>query len=146
LGRHAYDPGSSPTGVLWITRIPDDSVNVDVENGTATLTLTNVPVFDFFTVANSLDPAHRLDAAAALINAVRVEWSGVTRRLEFSDAENTFAGVFLENSAAIDVKVTTQPVPAHAISGFEFVPDAAATSLFAQIGQERNGIFFSQGS
>ena len=52
----------------------------------------------------------------------------------------------LENSAAIDVKVTTQPVPAQAISGFEFVSDAAATSLFAQIGEERNGIFFPQSS
>jgi hypothetical protein len=146
LGRHAYDPGSSPTGVLWITRIPDDSVNVDVENGTATLHLTNVPVFDFFTVANSLDPAHRLDAAAALINAVRVEWSGVTRRLEFSDAENTFAGVFLENSAAIALQVTTVPVPDHAIPGFRFVSDGTTQSLFAQISEERNGIFFPQGS
>jgi hypothetical protein len=145
LGRHAYDPGSIPTGVLWTIRIPDDSVNMDVENGTATLHLTNIPVFDFFTVANSLDPAHRLDAAAALINAVRVEWSGVTRRLEFSDAENTFAGLFLESSAAIDVKVTTRSVPTHNIPGFRFASDTTK-SLFAQIGQERNGIFFPLGN
>jgi len=118
---------------------------VDVENGTATLHLTEIPVFDFFTVPNSLDPAHRLDTAAALINMVRVEWSGVTRRLEFSDTENTFAGLFLENFAAVDMQVTTRSVPTRNIPGFRFASDTTQ-SLFAQIGQERNGIFFPLGS
>lgn len=147
MGPHSYDPGSNPTGVLWTTRIPDNSVNVDLENGTATLHLKNVTVFDFFIIPNSLDPSHHshpLGVAAAIISALRVEWSDVTRRLEFSDPENTFAGLFLENSAAIEVKVTTLPVPTHEIPGFRFVSDATTKSRFAQIGQERNGVFFPQ--
>ena len=131
-------------GVIWTTRIPDDSVTADVENGTATLQLTNIPAFDFFNVPNSLDPAHRMGVAAATVNKLRVKWSGVTRRLEFSDPTNTFAGVFLENGATADVTVTTSPVPAHGLHGFTFVSDATTQSLFAQIGQEQNGVFFQE--
>jgi len=67
LGPHAYDPGNSRTGVFWTTPIPEHSVKVNLEKGTASLHLTNVTVFDFFTVPNSIDPVHLQGVAAKAV-------------------------------------------------------------------------------
>jgi len=145
LGPYAYDPGTSPTGVFWTTPIPEDSVKIDLDNGTASLHLTNVTVFDFFTVPNSIDPVHLQGVAAATLNTLDVEWSDVTQCREYNDPTSVFAGVFLETAASISVVVTTSAVPAHGIHGITFVLDTTTQSLGAEIGQEKNGAFFPGG-
>jgi len=50
------------------------------------------------------------------------------------------SGYFLENSATIEVTVTTSP----GLHGFHFVSDATTASYFAQIGHESNGVFFTE--
>jgi hypothetical protein len=110
--------------------------------GAASLELTNIPVFDAFTVPNSLNPAHPLGIVPAIINSLHIEWSGVTDRDEFSDPTDAFAGLFLEDSATIEVTATTPPsLGKH---GFKFVSDPAATTTtnFAQVGHDHNGMFF----
>jgi hypothetical protein len=90
-----------------------------------------------------------------IIDSLDVEWSGVQRRVNnFSDADNCFRGDFVENTATITVAATTPPSLSTQISspgcvtkkidGFRFVsgPASGNVSLFAQIGRERNGIFF----
>ncbi len=84
-------------------------------------------------------------------------WNGpVTRRVHVKDAANGFAGQFNENEATVTWS-------ARSTSGFRFTskPGNFATSIpevpgvngvtaplnfFAQVGQERNGIFFPSGS
>jgi hypothetical protein len=106
-----------------------------------------VSVFDYFTVPNSLDPVHLQGVAAATLQTLQVEWSGVTQHHDYNDPARTFAGAFLETAARISVVVTTAAVPAHAIHGFRFVSDPLETSSssFAEIGQEQNGFFFPAG-
>lgn len=147
MGPHAYIPGTSPTGVFWTTPVPEHSIKVSLEEGTASLHLRNVPVFDYFTVPNSLDPVHLQGVAAATLHTLQVEWSGVTQHHEYNDPASTFAGVFLETAARISVVATTSAVPAHDIHGFRFVSDPLETSSssFAEIGQEQNGAFFPTG-
>jgi len=142
LGPHSYDPGVSPNGVFWATAIPEDSVEVHLGKGAASLHVTDISVFDAFTIPNSLNPLHPLGRVPATINSLDIEWSGVTRRLQFSDEANTFAGFFLENSATIEVSVTTPPSPGR--HGFSFVSDPASTSIrnFAQVAHDHNGSFF----
>jgi hypothetical protein len=77
---------------------------------------------------------------------LRVHWSGILSTTQFTstDPDDKFLGYFLENSATIEVTVTT---PASgSLDGFQFVSDAASTSIshFAQIGQESNGAFFTE--
>jgi hypothetical protein len=147
LGPHAYIPGTSPTGVFWTTPVPEHSIKINLEEGTASLRLRNLPVFDYFTVPNSLDPVHLQGVAAATLHTLQVEWSGVTQHREYNDPASSFAGVFLETAARISVVVTTSAVPAHDIHGFRFVSDPLETSSssFAEIGQEQNGAFFPAG-
>ena len=80
----------------------------------------------------------------AVIDSLRIHWSGITNTIDFSDPVDRFAGYFLENSATIEVTATTPP--SDSLHGFQFISDPASTtiSLFAQIGHEQNGAFFSE--
>ncbi len=143
LGFHSYDPGIGAGSLLfWGVPYPVGSGKVDIDGGTAELFVHNVcSVFDVFTVPNSFDPKHALGIFSAIINSMKIEWSGVTRSvLKFSDATNKFRGDFFECSATIAVSATTPKDTGH---GFHFESDPAKTHTnFAQFGTEHNGVFF----
>jgi len=146
----------SPTGVAWVADIPEGSAHADLTTGSASLHLRNICVFDAFTVGNSVDTTRPLgNIVKGLIDALDVEWSGIQSRVtNFSDADNCFRGDFVENTATIAVTATTPPslstqieapgCVTNKINGFRFVsgPASGNVSEFAQIGHERNGIFF----
>jgi len=149
LGFHSYDAGVSPTAVFWVARIPEGSAHVDLHQGTASLEAHKICVFDTFTVPNSVNLNRPLgNLVKAVINSLRLRWTGIGRRVTFSDSANKFRGNFVENSSAtIEVTVTTprgEPMPERSGHGFRFVSDPASTSIshFAQIGHESNGRFF----
>ena len=150
MGPHSYDPGVSESEVFWTTEVPQSSIHVDLHDEEATLHLRNVLVFDAFTVPNSLDPHHPIPKVNAVINSLRIKWSGTINRRTHTDCVDAFRGTYIEDSATIQVIATTPPAPATACpprparNGFRFVSDPAATSIshFAQIGRERNGVFF----
>jgi hypothetical protein len=119
---------------------------------TASLHVKDVLVFDGFTLPNALDEAHPMGRVNSIIDSLRIEWSGTTRRTSFSNCEvNGFSGDYFEDSATIEVIATTPPTPARscppmpARNGFRFVSDPAETTVsnFAVIGRERNGVFFT---
>ena len=123
-------------------------MEVDLDRGDAVLHIENVcRVFDAFTVPNSLNPVHPLGLVSAFLKSLRIEWKGITKRSSFNNG-TSFAGDFVENSAAIAVTVRTPdtkpPFTPTSQNGFQFVADPASTvSHFAQIGHERNGALFS---
>ena len=66
-----------------------------------------------------------------------VRWSGpISRLVSVRDTDHTFRGQFMENTASLTWSASRL--------GFTFASDPAttSTSLFAQLGQESNGIFF----
>ena len=150
MGPHSYDPGVAESDVMWTTEIPESSVDIDLHAGEASLHVKHVLVFDTFTVPNSLDTRHPLGKVNAVIESLRMEWRGTTRRLTHTDCVDAFRGEFLEDVATIEVIATTPETPARECPpttlrhGFRFVSDPADTSIshFAQIGRERNGVFF----
>ena len=150
MGPHSYDPGVSESDVLWTTEIPDGSVDFDLHEEEASLHVKNVLVFDAFTVPNSLDTHHPLGKVNSVINSMRIEWRGTTKQRSHTDCVDAFRGDFFEDTATIEVVVTTPETPARACpptahrNGFRFVSDPAHTTVshFAQIGRERNGVFF----
>ena len=143
LGFHSYDPGiAGGSLVFWGTAYPVGSGKVDIAGGTAELLVHNVcSVFDVFKVPNSFDPTHALGIFNAIIESMKIEWSGVTRSVPgFSDSVNKFRGDFFECSATIAVSATTPRETGH---GFHFESDPATTHThFAQFGTENNGVFF----
>ena len=151
MGPHSFDPGVTESEVTWTTEIPPASIDVDFDAQQASLHLKNVLVFDTFTVANSLDPHHPIPKVNAVLNSLRMHWSGSINRRSHTDCVDAFRGEFIEDVATIEVVATTPKRPASACppraaqNGFRFVSDPADTSIsnFAQIGRERNGVFFA---
>jgi len=148
LGPHSYDPGVSESDVLWTTEIPDGSVDFDFHDQEASLHVRNVLVFDTFTVPNSLDPHHPIPKVNAVIDSLRIDWSRTITPRSHTDCVDAFRGKFFEDSATIEVIATTPPAPASqcppraARNGFRFVSKKTDLVHFAQIGRERNGVFF----
>jgi len=66
----------------------------------------------------------------------RIRWSGVKARVTLRDDTNQFTGNFIEDTATVGWSSHQE--------GFKFVsaPASTSTSLFAEIGRERNGVFF----
>ncbi len=114
-----------------------DDITTQLGKGTASLEFANVAVFDWITVPNSLSNGALLGAPAAAKMSIKIQWSGVTRRVSaVSDATLGFQGDFLETGATIDVSVEESD------GSFSFSGSGDASSGFAEIGQEQNGVFF----
>ena len=116
-------------------------VEVDLEEGTASLHVKNLHLFDFFDIPNALfhmkDPVN-IPATVSF----KVDWTGpVTHRASITNASHRFKGTFLTNSARMEWS-------AQRVDGFKFVSNAAdkSHSTFSEIGHDRNGVFFAEDS
>ena len=70
-----------------------------------------------------------------------IQWSGVTRRFTVNDTTNGFGGDFIENKATFTVSTQNADGSSFSGSGDSTIPTFAGPGL-AQIGLERNGVFF----
>jgi hypothetical protein len=121
--------------VLWTKAVPDARVEVHLGQGEAAVDFS-MDLTDWVTVPNSLNPAHPLGSTPATVS-LHIIWSGVTRRVNFSDDDIRFKGYFLENKAIV---AATARTPAQ---NYLLVTDPASTDThFAQIGHDHNGSFF----
>jgi len=95
--------------------------------------LSDVEVRDFGTLVNSLMHGPSVPADVSF----HMHWSGVQQRVHLHDAQNTFDAHLIEDTATIGWSARMQ--------GFKFVsdPENTSTTVFAAIGSERNGVFFS---
>jgi hypothetical protein len=115
----------------------------------------NLELEDYFNLPNALadgktalsgPPGSGLGENDATVSFDFV-WSGpVTRRVNFKDAANGFAGEYVENQATVTWSGLNED------TGFTFTanPGKFSTSVpeagpFAELGHERNGVFFPLG-
>jgi hypothetical protein len=93
----------------------------------------NLETRDFHDIVNTLQRGPSVSAHVTY----RIRWSGVKARVKLRDDTNQFVGNFIEDTATVSWSSKQK--------GFKFVSDPASTStsLFAEIGRERNGVFFS---
>jgi hypothetical protein len=92
--------------------------------------VADLAIGDYHDVVNALTGGSPVAAASVSFD---VDWSGVDEHVKIRNESTDFAGEFIHNSATL-VWSATQP-------GFSFTSDPAE-SHFAEIGHERNGIFF----
>jgi hypothetical protein len=157
----AVDSGNGfGTRVFWTAVVPDRDVQVNPGAGTAELHVHDLPELDYFSPDGnaailSLGPTWQSDNFPATIS-FDVVWNGpVTRRVQVKDAADGFAGTFNENQATVTWSESST-------SGFSFVSNpgdfstsvpevpgvngvTAPLNFFAEVGHERNGVFFPAG-
>jgi hypothetical protein len=135
---HDFNPGtidSGPAkGLFWTMHIPTSDVHVNLGQATATMRVNNADVEDYHTLSNALLDGPSDPATVSFA----IRWQGVKARVDVQDFDLGFTGRFIEDSATV---AWSASVPS---TGFSFRSDPAATSktIFAEIGSERNGIFF----
>lgn len=119
-------------------------MTVDFDNARARLRVRGLQLFDDHDLANSLTyglglPNPPIDGVQPVRATVsfEIEWSVVRDSAEIRNADQGFEGSFLETGSTIKWSSEEE--------GFRFQsedPDPAR-SLFAVIGREQNGTFFS---
>jgi hypothetical protein len=119
--------------VFWTVRLPNETgLLIDFDAAEATLT-ADLDVLDYTKLPN----ARALGPAVPAAVTYEVIWGVPSKRVvSVADKAHGFRGSFVENTASLAWSAS-QP-------GFKFVSDAAnaSTSVFAQLGRERNGLFF----
>jgi len=119
--------------LFWTIRVPDDTVEVDLDDARASIKLSDVDVRDFFNIPNFLNGGPSVPANVSF----HIRWSGVKQRVHLHDNQKKF-------DAHLIVDTATMAWSAHT-KDFTFKSDPANTSttVFAALGSERNGVFFS---
>jgi hypothetical protein len=128
---HDFNAEILENGLFWTTAIPS-GVQVSPGSGQATMHVTGVDLEDYFDLANALRDGPSVPGEAS----VEVIWKDQKRRVSIRDETNQFAGQFVENHAQMSFTART--------ANFIFNSDPIGTSrsLFAEVGHERNGVFF----
>ena len=133
---HDFNPGIPPSGLFWTQPVSADTLDVDVEDGTATFAVTNLVERDFHNLQNALTHGPSDPATVSF----KMRWTATAPAINVTDAVHRFRGRFRISTVTIEwsAKVGT----------FEFVSDPATTSVNVKsvIGRERNGLFFSEGA
>jgi len=127
---HDFNPGIAANGVFCTAPIDRGSVKVSLGKGSASLHVDDLDVEDYGDVVNALQDGPSVEASVSF----DVNWSGVEERVKIRNRDAGFAGEFVHNSATLQWSASE--------SGFSFASDPL-DSDFAEIGQERNGVFFS---
>ena len=135
---HDLNPGILPNGLFWTIAIPSDDIQVHLGQGVASMEATDVPIHDYGDIPSALSGGGPTPTPGVV--SFNVTWSGADERRNIRNEDPVFggfAGEFIRNTAQMEWTAT--------VGDFTFVSDPLATSssVFAEIGHERNGFFFS---
>jgi hypothetical protein len=120
--------------VFWTVALPDDAVRINPFAGTAEMHVRDLHLSDYFNIPNGLGEGPHDPATVSF----DVSWGGpVTRNVLVRDTKFGFAGAYAWSGG-------------NDTTGFRFraIPGDFATTValggtpFAELGFERNGIFF----
>lgn len=132
---HDFNPGIAPSGLFWTIVVPNDAVQVNLKAQTASFAYDSLTIEDYNTFANAI-----MDGASFTSTvSFNLQWSGTTSQIAVRNPAEGFEGIFFEDTAAIEWSASSADQ-----SNFMFTSDPASTStsVFAEIGLERNGVFF----
>ena len=116
-----------------------------MDNATASLQLTDLPIIDAHDLANNLtngqgfpNPPIPPIAPVPATVSFDIEWSGVVSQAKVTNTNplSLFTGEFIETIATIKWSASQ--------AGFDFVSEDPnpARNFYSVIGHERNGVFF----
>jgi hypothetical protein len=129
---HDFNPGIRPSGLFWIQPVDEDSLDVDLEDGAATLSVQNLVETDYTTLHNSLTGGSGVPASVSF----KLTWKATGAPMNVTDSVHGFKGEFSLCNASLEWSAKAPH--------FEFASDPASssTNVRSVIGRERNGVFF----
>jgi hypothetical protein len=132
---HDFDPGITPYpgGLFWTVPLDRNAIDVQMGAGRARMSASDVAVKDYFDIPNALF-RFRNPVSADATCSFDIHWDGpVTSRGKVTTPGTS--GELLMSHATMTWSATNA-------SGFRFTSDPSpTTSVFAQLGRVRNGVF-----
>jgi hypothetical protein len=118
---------------VWTQPISGSSIQYDLEKGTASFTVSDVPMPDFVHSANAFIPG-----APSLPGRVsfRVEWATVVKRQTIDNRSQGYREDRVETSATIEWYGSTPALD------FTFTSAESSPAAYAAISAEQNGVFY----
>src|SRR5262249_8887408 len=101
---------------------------------TATMRVSDVAILDFGTGEHAIFGGGPAPIPGTVSFTVR--WSGVQQFVTIHNTAQNFAGIFLRDSAQMEWTATVGPYR------FVSAPMATSSSIWAEFGNERNGVYF----
>jgi hypothetical protein len=134
---HDFDPGITPypSGLFWTVPLrPEDELDVQFGAGKAHLAMRDLPLLDFFDIPNALLRFENPVSVKATCS-FDITWSGPVTQRSAVTAPSGSSGQLVMDQATMTWSASNE-------SGFSFVSDPTpTTSVFAQLGRVRNGVF-----
>jgi hypothetical protein len=87
---HDFNPGVTQNGLFWTSIVPDESVQVDLNGGTATLEVHDLHMKDYFDIVNAVIGGGEPPAPSVV--SYRVEWTAVGPVNVFDNVAQQFRG------------------------------------------------------
>jgi hypothetical protein len=124
--------------LFWTIPIPRNSVDVHVGAGQAAFRLTT-QTFDDHDLQSSLTGVFPAGFPQIAEITFDIEWSGVLDRAHIRNEAQNFEGEFVKTGSTIQWSARNP------VSGFTFAsePPDPSRVLYAVVGHERNGKFFT---
>ena len=124
--------------MFWTIPVPRESVEVHLGAGKASFHLST-RIFDDHDLKSSLTRVFPAGFPQIAEISFEVEWSGILDREHIRNEAMNFEGDFLQTGSTIRWSALNPT------SGFQFTsePPNPARVLYAVIGRERNGVFFT---
>lgn len=126
---HDFNPGIRDSGLFWTTPIARGSIRVSLATGTASLHLADQDIEDYHDVVNALKEGPSKPAKVS----VDISWDHERERVKVRNRAVGFTGEYVRNTATLVWSANEKD--------FQWRANALASG-FAEIGHERNGIFF----
>ena len=126
---HDFNPGIAESGLFWTAPIDRGSVRVDLHEARASMHVEDLELEDYGNVVNALQDGPSVEATVSF----DISWSGGDERRKIRNTHAGFAGTFIRDTA-----ILVWSAEEH---GFSFQSDPLVSG-FAEIGFERNGVFF----
>ncbi len=128
-----------PVGLFWTVPIPVGGVQVDLDNGKASMQASKVPIFDYGTLQNATSIGSSPPPTPGWVS-FKVIWQGGTASMPVNSTDPTkgiFSGTFASCMAQIEWQAQAGDF------SFESDPLETSSSTFAEIGQEMNGSYLT---
>jgi hypothetical protein len=131
---HDFNPGIRESGLFWTQPVAGDALDVDLEDGTASLRLGDLDEEDYHNLHNALVDGPSDPASVSF----EMRWRAIAKPMNVTDAVHRFTGRFRLCAVQIEWSASAP--------GFRFTSDPASTTTNVRsvMGRERNGVFFDE--
>jgi hypothetical protein len=131
---HDFNPRITQNGLFWTVVLPADTVDVDLDAGTATLEVHDLHMKDYFTAENAI--LGNMGPPTPAVVSFQVVWTATGGVNVFNNTAQQFRGEFRNAEAHMEYSGRAGEFR------FQSAPLGASTTAAAELGQESNGSFY----